>query len=212
MNKLERIEALEAEIKKLKQEFSEPEFEVGKWYKYDYSEPVLACYQGGTNGYGFSSGCWYNNENWTFDSEPKKWTPATESEVFEALKKEAIKRGFKDNTVLHIDCSGYIGSELKRRVSGKILFCDKHNELYIKGDGECVIFRNGKWAEIIEEPFKVCGYEVKRNGNYYKIVCKKINKEYLQNIYYLMSENDFNTVSFDDKGVDFKTIKKILEL
>jgi len=68
------------------------ELEVGKWYNYN---KWLVCYTGTNNGvingYGFSDvGNWHSNAN--LGDTPHLWHLATEEEIFEALKKEALKR------------------------------------------------------------------------------------------------------------------------
>lgn len=222
MNKLERIEALEAEIKKLKQELSEPEFEVGKWYKNKSKEyNFLFCYQGNQS-YG-----WGNNYNWHNDLVTNKeslhlYRPATESEVFEALKKEAIKRGFKEGVTIDVFYGHYEKCKLSHRLNNFSDWgYDKSNNLLgiIGGHSEgfhVIIFKDGKWAEIIDEPFKVCGYEVKKANNYintlYKIGCKNVDTNTLEQIRAFMINQKFKTVQFDEYKVTLEEINKILEL
>lgn len=83
---------------------------------------------------------------------------ATEEEVFNALKKEAEKRGYK------------VGSRVKCLKDGEIEnineidydFYFDYSRLWINED--CKIFDNGKWAEIISQPDEV----IELNGVKYK--------------------------------------------
>lgn len=219
---LKRIEALEvtisnasAEIKKLKDELSEPVFEVGKWYKNKFGE--LGFNIDGNNGYGFEKcGTWRSDAKFGFYNSYYNWLPATESEVFEALKKEAIKRGFKEGVTLNIDCGGYIGGKLERTANGRLFWNSFTNELYLDSPNKyngCVIMRDGKWAEIIkDEPFKICGYEVKKEDNNYKIGGKTIYRPDVSHLKYLMNSLDVKTAQLGDYKVTIEEINKLLEL
>ena len=132
---------------KMKDEFPEVfevKLEVGKWYKRPHGkalffivgDPKITPFEV----YGFDmEGSWMNLEKArTF---PDFEIEATEQEVFEALKNEAVKRGFKDGV--------YFNSVISNDVF-------KFNEIYFRGDNSIVwskgcgvIFDNGKWAKII---------------------------------------------------------------
>ena len=202
-----RIEALEAELQKLKNEVKEPKIENGKWYKdYDYFLVYITDINKGV-GYGFgSSGQWYNESNdWGF----KDVRPATHQEVKEALIKEAKKRGFKKGVMINHSIEGkghraLIFNELSYH-SGYNWLCD--------GWGN-VVFKDGVWAEIIkDEPIKIGGYEVKKTEfNTYTIGCKSASKTFLNSLRDLMTVNNFKKVSFDGVETDLETINKILAL
>lgn len=202
----ERIKALEAELQKLKQDIK-PKFEVGKWYTY---LNAICCYTGNNEGYGFHA---YGE--WATDikiSIPEIWIPATESEVFEALKKEAIKRGFKEGATIisYLPSYGY-NDKRKYTLNNCGASYEKHNNALRMGGS--AIFHNGKWAEIIkDEPIKIGGYEVKKNENgSYDIGCKKqISNGKVKVLRRLMIQCNFKTVSFDGIGTDLETINKIL--
>lgn len=93
---------------------------------------------------------------------------ATEEEVFNALKKEAEKRGFvkgakvKDNG---LDCSCKQNEILKDNTFRFYLY---KNEMWMdvgEDNYSCLIFNNGKWAEIIsqhEEVIELNGVKYKR--------------------------------------------------
>lgn len=68
--------------------------------------------------------------------------PATEEEVFKALEKEAINRGFKDG-VTFVN----LFNNLKYTARNNCFKYLKTGELVIDNN---TIFHNGKWAEIIE--------------------------------------------------------------
>lgn len=219
----ERIKALEAEITRNSQELQQlkqdikPTFEVGKWYKTDCLNGSLFCITelpielNEVKGYGFENGYWYHKTTcgyWTLE-EKHNTRPATESEVFEALKKEAIKRGFKKG------CKVKNNKTIKE---GRIYniesdtFNYTDNTLTING---IYIFWDGVWAEIIkDEPIKIGGYEVKKleNGSY-DIGCKKqISNGKVRVLRRLMIQCNFTKVSFDGIETDLETINKILNL
>ena len=137
---------------KMKDEFPEVfevKLEVGKWYKRPHGkalffivgDPKITPFEV----YGFDmEGNWMNLEKArTF---PDFEIEATEQEVFEALKNEAVKRGFKDGV--------YFNSVISNDVF-------KFNEIYFRGDNSIVwskgcgvIFDNGKWANVISTKTK----------------------------------------------------------
>jgi len=143
-----------AKVERWFPEAFETKFEIGKWYKVDGNKcgqegrQLLANYSGKSIGnYGFDFlGRWgidlaLNNEDlgaFTFE--------ATESEVFEALKKEAVKRGYIKgakvrfqpcNQIRELECDDFrLGS-----LTPEIYLCN----------GIDVIFSNGEWQEIIKE-------------------------------------------------------------
>lgn len=153
-------------LKEYFKEVFETKLEVGKWYKDNLKDSGLIFiekYNGiheGLTAYGF---CW-NTFDWT--ESHSRWRSnskqglvlATEEEVFNALKKEAEKRGYK------------VGSRVKCLKDGEIetinkidyVFLFDYNRLWIHGN--CKIFENGKWAEIISQPEEV----IELNGVKYK--------------------------------------------
>lgn len=124
----------------------ELKLESGKWYVgYHYSDRFLVCLnltdelETQDKGYGFTKSGWSNKLAFlkTFDYG---FELATEEEVYEALKKEAVKRGYKEKDIVtDIYYSGYCalnqnGFEYNKRA------------LWM---GDCVLFQNGQWAEKI---------------------------------------------------------------
>lgn len=120
------------------------ELEIGKWYKHEDSgclafvEKII-----GRDfiGYGFTSSGKFveSQENWTIGF--RGWEEATEEEVFEALKNEAVKRGFVEGVCFKSALSG-------NNYKFKNIFTESTDMIWSKNGG--VIFDNGKWATIIE--------------------------------------------------------------
>lgn len=155
----------------LKEEVKEAvELEVGKWYKSSFTNGLdienksIFCitktkHGGSIIAFGFDFyGLWFGEQeihNPTIDY----FAPATESEVFEALKAEAEKRGFKEGAVF---------TDKDTRIHVKVLdsstwfYSKKTNMLHVtipeyqwllnNNVSNPIIFNNGKWATIISQP------------------------------------------------------------
>ncbi len=154
-----RIEELEAENKAILAGNS-VKLEVGKWYKYiDYEKWNLCInnidYESKTvKGFGFAAdGTWMENalnDNWDFE-ELEKIVEMTESEVFEALKNEAVKRGFVSGTWISWKNEG------KGQIKGDIYWASGSDCIAVRCDAKITdrenknfpIFKDGIWAEII---------------------------------------------------------------
>ena len=157
---------------KMKDEFPEVfdvKLEVGKWYKDRFNR--LFCVSSTIDyknclAYGF--GCITNNfihQNgcaWEINGSEVK---ATKQEVFEALKNEAVKRGFvegnyfiePDNCVAH--------SYQKRLIKGSIKAYMPDNSMLCMSGNNSLIYKNGKWATIAstktkEEAEKLLGVKI----------------------------------------------------
>ena len=123
----------------------ENKLEVGKWYKLKDNPKILALYDCFKHhrpyAYIFNEkGDYEYRVEFSLFELPTYWELATEEEVREALINEAKKRGHKEG----VKCKfGIIDFEFKL----------EYNTLVIKRkDGNSdIIFRNGKWNEIIEE-------------------------------------------------------------
>jgi hypothetical protein len=140
-------------IEKEVPELFNPKLEKGRWYKqiHEDGNMILSCFQGfGNFQYGFSArGNWSNQiGNAWISSATCKVELATDKEVETALIKEAEKRGFKEGNYKGLE-KLYIDSKFTGWHYGSGL-----NKLYSaeEGEGGDVIFHNGKWAEIIENP------------------------------------------------------------
>lgn len=209
--KQERIEALEAEIKKLKEELNKPEFEVGKWY-YCWQDYLIHYSGNELNNYGFCSG--WRSDLLCSKNQPIQ-RPATDKEVEEALIKEAKRRGFKKG--VRFECLyGWTNNKYSEWRNDEISFRYYEGGLWVYGINfyELCIFQEGKWAEIIkEEPLKVGGYLVEKSRtDVYSIGCKIISGNEIRQIKSFMNANKFNKVAFDGVEVDLETINKILNL
>ena len=142
-------------IKEWFPEVFETKLEVGRWYKYPkqgYAD-IMFCFQGvysinnTSKAYGFT-----RDKNWheilgVDEFEIKEYIEATDSEVLEALKNEAIKRGFEENNYRCL-----VLPSLTHNVKMNYFYNSSENTLRV---GEItgfqnVIFDNGKWAEIIK--------------------------------------------------------------
>jgi hypothetical protein len=216
----ERIKELEArfqrELAELKKELK-PELEVGKWYK--TSKDNLLCYTGRNAdgvilGYGFIDDDW---GNWKWGREMNDKKLATNQEVFEALKKEAIKRGFKRGVTLKATGINEEFYWIDSPISGEYEYLAETDTLD-SSNGNGYIYHKGKWAEIIkEEPIMIGGFEVKfdhkgKSSESIIIGCKVISRPHLESLKNLMSLNKFKKVSFDGIETDLETIEKILTL
>ena len=158
---------------KMKDEFPEVfevKLEVGKWYKRPHGkalffivgDPKITPFEV----YGFDmEGNWMNLEKArTF---PDYEIEATEQEVFEALKNEAVKRGFKEGvyiTPMYSDGKDYFPDE--NIINKPLNFHLKVSTLEVDGgDDRYRIFVNGKWATILktktkEEAEKLLGVKI----------------------------------------------------
>ena len=144
-------------LPKLKEWFPdvfEVKLEVGKWYKDGIVGNFMFCFQGiysnsnASNAYGFTlSGKWYENLGVNKESA---YFEATEQEVFEALKNEAVKRGFKEGV--------YIDKLLPFNMGTDKIGFDKNqlesDKFYLHSGGLfcgnlMLMNHKGVWAEII---------------------------------------------------------------
>jgi hypothetical protein len=118
--------------------------EEGKWYK-SYSGSVAFCKK--IFGSAFR-GCaiWCNGD---FDQQAelvlrKSWQPATDEEVFDALKRAAIKMGYKKG----LYCIFRKDRRIKAIDGNDFKWNSDSNALSVGYD---CIFQNGEWAEIVNK-------------------------------------------------------------
>lgn len=183
MTKKEEIEKLEKRLAELK---SQPDFEVGKWYKAK-SHNAFFCYKGNGVGYGIRiNNVWIDEEPMT---EISLWTEATKEEVESALIKQAEKRGFKEG-VRFKSASSNMEITL-----GKVKPSMYDNLLYMSLVG--VVFCNGKWAEIIEEPkVEINGYEMKQDGDIISFGCAKFRDIQLIRLYQHLNVTGYGSFNY----------------
>jgi hypothetical protein len=141
----ERIEKEAPEL------FGKPELVKGEWYKNELD--TVFFFNGKTNGvnpcgFGFSGG-----SDWTEETDfgwfNEGIVPASEQEVTEVLIKEAKKRGYMEAFSIK-DLSSFGGIiEVGCEKTFKFYASE---DLWLNNANENVlIFREGKWAEIVEE-------------------------------------------------------------
>ena len=144
--------------KELLQEFIpeafETKLEVGRWYKLKDNPKILALYDCFKHhrpyAYLFNAkGDYEYKVEWSLFELPTYWELATEEEVSEALINEAKKRGYKEG----VRCQFGLIKEIRTIETNDFEFKLEYNTLGIKcknGNAD-IIFRSGKWAEIIEQ-------------------------------------------------------------
>jgi len=144
-----------AKVEKWFPEAFEAKLEVGKWYNITGRLFCITKFKdtGAAMGYGVDDGEWFYEK----DEESsrvacnsgalKNSRPATESDVFEALKKEAVKRYGEDWETVKLKAHIDNGEKSDNRPIYRVEYTSNH-KLWNKNG---VIFHNGKWAEIIKE-------------------------------------------------------------
>lgn len=134
---------------KMKDEFPEvfKKEEQNGWYK-DKEYPLWLCFfENDCLIYGFDiDGDYFINKKPVLDTDKKNDIPATEQEVFEALKNEAVKRGFVDNAWVNTIYN------TKKKIGGKLYYYHDTNKVSSLNDSDGMkgcLFYKGKWATII---------------------------------------------------------------
>ena len=182
--KLIKAEKKAQKIKEQLKELEQPELELNKWYidKYDKNCLIFVHKIIGSQAifYGFESLGWTDRDWYDVLYVTKDMRPATHEEVEQALIAEAKKQGFKDEIT---DIGEFIGlNGLKKHGSSYVSGGDWgffNNRLRCCG---VAIFKNGKWAEIIEEPkVKINGYNMEQDGDTISFGCAKFHKRDLIN-------------------------------
>ena len=119
--------------------------EVGKWYKHN---KFLLYAIDDTHWYGFDHGAhWEDNVSYTNLLHDNYLQLATPEEVETALVNEAKRRGFKEG----VKCISLLSPDGEEILKSDFQF--QSNNLWIdSNEYKCCIFKNGKWATIINEP------------------------------------------------------------
>jgi len=125
------------------------QFEVGKWYMGDdgliFHITNITQFRNSFGGYGFGdNGNWFNDKSDTIGVDDER--EATPQEVESALIKEAKKRGFKEGCVYDATKLGHI-EQTNCSIQGNNFEWDENTLMIDRWE----IFRDGKWAEIVEE-------------------------------------------------------------
>ena len=141
-------------LQKFVPEAFETKLEVGKWYKLKDNPKILALYDCFKHhrpyAYIFNEKCDYEYRvEFSLFELPTYWELATEEEVREALINEAKKRGYKEG----VKCKFGIIEDIRTLETNDFEFKFESNLLLVKCNDVTsdIIFRNGKWNEIIEE-------------------------------------------------------------
>lgn len=131
---------------------NEVKLEVGKWYfversksQFDDKQRALVFYEDKEKIYGFTHGGWWCNDYGNPKYDKYKFTEATEQEVFEALKNEAVKRGFSSPCIYKPTES--IREQVHINGEERWGFIFEENKLLLNNYR---VFHKGKWAEVIE--------------------------------------------------------------
>lgn len=172
------------------------QFEVGKWYKID--DCIFHCtniYDKNLYGYGLFNGVWEIREDTNSAccacndiAAEDRLTLATESEISEALIKEAKKRGFKEGVKITREWSDDCICETS---FGNYGYYMVGNSLELEGRK---IFNNGKWAEIVEEKPTMCYY---RNEHIFEQEEKKEGKICVFRNWYDKKLNYYNEITIN---------------
>lgn len=154
-------------VKELFPDVFEVKLEAGKWYKHYldfYKANVLFLFNGKyetkSNGKSYPCGIGFNTDGKYCDDE-KGWTnltniePATAQEVETALVNEA-KRRYTNEKVLAFNLDLMCGNPKSVKLDLKKSHLDSNNRLWVNaGEYNAIVFKNGKWAEIIQTPIEV---------------------------------------------------------
>lgn len=156
----------------LSKEEVKKELEVGKWYKSwndSYNGYDLSYYTGTGTDYGFhaENNNWFEEQYWIKNSMTSEWQEAPPQEVEQSLIEEAKRRGFVNggvgnNSNIHDkklkNCELFFNNQYE--------YDDKDNLLRVILDADTTwtVFKDGKWATIIEQDKFAELKEAHRNG------------------------------------------------
>lgn len=140
-----QIERLQAELDKLKLlAEGENKFEVGKWYKLKSNKNIICIYTKEEMGVGIDSDNEWSDE--IFMTAPHLWTLATDTEVLEALTKEAEKRGFNEG--VRFETAIYSREET---IKGNFYLYAESDFSLMNSTGVVFDAETCKWATLIED-------------------------------------------------------------
>ena len=141
-----RLDKKETTVRELFPSLFTPVLEKGKWYIFT-TGTIGFCQGENKTSYGIHS-CgkeWFNDHSWfRTDNLKDIEREATHEEVFEALKNEAVKKGFVGNIYVDLTPIGFYNNELL--IGNEITWKDGFLNYGTKGTA---IFRDGKWANSI---------------------------------------------------------------
>lgn len=151
-DQLKELSKGNAKVERWFPEAFETKLEVGKWYKLkDINKLLYITHfdRGHAYGYGFDNSDWFLHDgsklyNCACNSVSVKFLNlATESEVFKALEKEALKKGF-------VNGAKFLSPIDKHKGECKDGF-DFSLDLNVLYNNNVSVFTQGKWASIIKE-------------------------------------------------------------
>lgn len=157
MKKSEILKRLSAIEEKLgitqKQELTKQDYKDKTWYKNKDNCSLIFIDKDKVNTLAFNKECEYIDESQWFRCFkengfhlPHQWEIATKKEVSQAFTKAAKKRGLNPG----VKIKDLTGNLIKH--TGDFIFDFIDNKLYLGG---ALIFKNKKWAEVIEVDKKV---------------------------------------------------------
>jgi hypothetical protein len=153
---------------------SEEEFKEGDWVKWEGHAPKIGRL---AKRCGLSK-CWDMGEKGYNSCRESNLRHLTPEEIKEHLIEEAEKRGFKEG----VKFKGFVGSSLCSCGKGFDYYTDQ-DQLCIVGGSGGTLYLRGQWAEVIEEPFKINGYEVKTGiSGSFEVGCFRSNKALLKTL------------------------------
>jgi len=143
VSRIHNLSSLEGKkyIKELFPDAFKTELIVGKWY---WFKNTLFNYQLDNDVYGFNKGgSWCNIKCWSWPKEYGYDREATNEEVFEALKNEAVKRGYQNKHIRLIRCA--IGDISMGKLNDNF-----YRDNLTLMNNSYTVFCDGQWAEIIQ--------------------------------------------------------------
>lgn len=201
---IEKAQEILKELKE-KKEKQEPKFEVGKWYRSKEQKEIIFFAERIEGqkvwGYGFNEGIWKTDTFFAGFHNP--CLEASKEEVEQALIAEAKKRGFKEGVSIKAWTKGsykIFGSQFRynaeeNRVEPGIYECA--NSLYL---GDCQVFKDGKWAEIIEDKLEINGQIMEINSKgIVEFGCAKFDKDDLKQWYKAIKPESTRTLRTNRK-------------
>ena len=166
MNAKEEIKKLQQQLDNLKAELDKPKFEVGDWVVSNLGEI------GRIKNDGLELCPNTSNTAYCLGDMSDIKRLATRTEIETALIKEAEKRGFKKGVKYKgasCNWTEYIHGSLEYFKDGDVL---------TDGYGESV-YKQGKWAEIVEDKVKFFDWDVVYGGSLIGIGCEDYSKNFL---------------------------------
>lgn len=215
----EQLEKKIAKYTKQLEGLESKKLELNKWYIGINQHPVFLVSKSKSNNmfycYGFDlNGEWFDEyeEGRRSQTHVKNFKiPATEEEVFEALKAEAIKRGFKEGVKTkgvgdNLEVST-ITEGMEYKPSDNVLKSNCVGKFYIKRN----IFKNGSWAEIISTP-TLNGKEVKVDDLTIQIGCNIFNREIFERTVDYLFNHSITSLTHTELGeIKINDLKELIK-